>query len=794
MSDNDEIIQEFISESRDLLEEVEPRLVGLKERMDNPEVDSGETINHIFRSFHSIKGSAGFLEFNYINCVTHEVETLFDLIRDKKLLITEAHIALLCRICDFLSDTLALIEEEGSDKSAEFAADEMIMTLRAVIHNDQDGGVATERSSAVRADEGFVAGDVKRSETLCPVIVEGVEQNRADKSAERDRDAETTDKHIMLSLITDEMRERFITEADDIVGNAENLLLKLEETAGPLSEIIAEVMRAIHSLKGNCGFMGYSDLGKISHSLETVLECIKEGGLGYTAVVENLCLKAIDILRSGIVDISNGGSGTILEWPSLCNQLDTLLPENAVPETCNEPMAGSEDLGTQSRRSPMNRPVSEKEGQPGSGNDMKPASSSSSVSAAEPSINSKRVVRRDIRVDLDKMDLLINLVGELVIAEAMVVHNPDLRGFEFENFERASAHMNRIIRDLQDVAMSVRMIPVSGTFRKMIRLVHDLSVKAGKKARLELEGEETEIDKTVAELIADPLVHIIRNAVDHGIDLPDERRKAGKDEAGTIRLEARHEGGEIWILIRDDGRGLNRAKIVSKGIERGLIKGNGSNMSDQEVFNLIFEPGFSTADKISDVSGRGVGMDVVRKNIEKLKGSIDIYSQAGQGSMFVLRIPLTLAIIEGMLIRVGHTRYTLPILAVRESIRVEKTQITTTMDSQVFIKVRHDLIPVVRLCDLHNIKPDFTELDEGIVVIIENQGSLVALFVDEVLGQHQAVIKGLSDYVGDVKSVSGCTILGDGDISLILDPGGVFQVARRIGESRAEAVMAGSAL
>lgn len=328
--------------------------------------------------------------------------------------------------------------------------------------------------------------------------------------------------------------------------------------------------------------------------------------------------------------------------------------------------------------------------------------------------------------------------------------------------------------------MAVRMVPISGTFRKMIRLVHDLSAKFGKKARLEILGETTEIDKTVAELISDPLVHIIRNAVDHGLETPEERVAAGKEETGTIRLEARHEGGEIWLLIQDDGRGLDREKILAKARDRGMVEGDGNSLTDAQVFQLLFEAGFSTAEQVTDVSGRGVGMDVVKRNIEKLKGQIDTSSIPGKGTSFVLRIPLTVAIIEGMLVRVGRAKYTVPLLAVRECTCLTPEQITKPMRGQEIVKVRDEIIPVIRLYQLHDVTPDTASLEEGVLVILENKEEIVGLFVDEILGQHQTVIKAFPQYMGEVRSVSGCTILGDGDVSLILDPKGLMAMAKRM--------------
>ncbi|MDY6851237.1 MAG: chemotaxis protein CheA, partial [Thermodesulfobacteriota bacterium] len=303
-------------------------------------------------------------------------------------------------------------------------------------------------------------------------------------------------------------------------------------------------------------------------------------------------------------------------------------------------------------------------------------------------------------------------------------------------------------------------------------------VMARKKVNLTLLGEETELDKTVTELIADPLVHIVRNAIDHGLESPEDRKSAGKDETGELTIEAKHEGGEVWIVISEDGRGLDREKLLAKGIEKGLVQGDGGEMSDQEVYELIFQPGFSTAREVTDISGRGVGMDVVKKNIEKIKGRVDIRSEPGRGTVFTLRIPLTLAIMEGMLVGVGRSRYTIPLLAIRESIQVEPGQITTTMDGEELVKVREEIIPVVSLHELQGVQPEHKKLDAGLLVIVEHQGESVGLFVDEILGEHQAVIKGLSNYVGNVNGVSGCTILGDGEVSLILDVGGLIERAQ----------------
>jgi two-component system chemotaxis sensor kinase CheA len=339
--------------------------------------------------------------------------------------------------------------------------------------------------------------------------------------------------------------------------------------------------------------------------------------------------------------------------------------------------------------------------------------------------------------------------------------------------------MSKIIRDLQEMAMVLRMVPVSGLFRRMIRLVHDLSAKAGKKVDLQLSGEETEVDKTVIETITDPLVHLLRNSLDHGLESPSDREKAGKSEKGLVKLSARHEEGEVWITVEDDGWGLNRDKLLAKASSKGLITGNGSDMSDKAVFNLIFAPGFSTAEKITDISGRGVGMDVVRKNLEKINGKIDVESRQGKGTRVRLRIPLTMAIIDGMLIRVGLTRCILPLLAIREIFCPELGAITVTPDGLELVKVRGQFFPIVRLHDIVNNQPGTEKLNEGVLVLVEHQETRVCLFVDEILGQQQTVIKGLSEYLGNARCVSGCTILGDGQVCLILDVGTLVEVNKK---------------
>ena len=410
----------------------------------------------------------------------------------------------------------------------------------------------------------------------------------------------------------------------------------------------------------------------------------------------------------------------------------------------------------------------------------------SSITAKQSDTGQKRrtaeqlAARNDIRVDLRKLDSMLDLVGELVIAEAMVTRHPVVWDADNESLERAVHQLRRVASSLQDMATSVRMIPLAPTFRRMTRLVYDLSVKAGKQVDLILLGEETEVDRTVIERISDPLVHIIRNAIDHGIEPPEERIALGKPETGRLTIEGHHEGGEVWIVITDDGRGLDREAILRRAISRGLVQGDGADLSDNQIYHFIFEPGFSTAAKVTDISGRGFGMDVVKKNIEKLSGRIDIRTRPGEGTAVVLRIPLTLAIIDGMLVSAGDTRYIIPLLSIRESLRPDPSQIMSTPDGQQMVKIRDELIPIVKLDETFTRAKSTRDLMEGILMIVEGEdGEVVALFADELLGQQETVIKGLSGWLKKSRGVSGCTILGDGEVGLILDIGAIVRLARQ---------------
>ena len=383
-----------------------------------------------------------------------------------------------------------------------------------------------------------------------------------------------------------------------------------------------------------------------------------------------------------------------------------------------------------------------------------------------------------IRVDTEKIDKLINLVGELVITQSMITDlSEKFTLAQLPVLQERITQLERNTREIQERVMSIRMMPIGSAFHRFPRLVRDLAGKSGKQIQLVMSGEETELDKTLIEAIGDPLTHLVRNSADHGLELPEERVAQGKPERGTIRLHAYHDGGNICIAVEDDGRGLNREKIIKKAIEKGIIA-DGSNMSDEAVYQLIFRPGFSTAETITDVSGRGVGMDVVKRNIEGLGGSVDIQSTMGKGSRLTLKLPLTLAIIDGMTVRVGQDNYIIPLIAVTESIRPKPNELQRIVGKGEVVNLRGEWVPVVKLYEAFTLTPDFTDPSQALLVIVETDGRRLAVLVDELTGQQQVVIKSLEQNYRKVEAISGATILGDGQVALILDVPGLAKLAR----------------
>jgi len=467
-------------------------------------------------------------------------------------------------------------------------------------------------------------------------------------------------------------------------------------------------------------------------------------------------------------DVSKEKIDDIFDWvEDDCDlSIESLSPESAAPAVATEDVSESEqEAEAVAAPAPVERRAA--------GTDRRATDRRESAKKSAPSGGAS-----SIRVDISKIDALINMVGELVITQSML----SMMGEEFdisqvERLREGLAQLERHTREMQESVMQIRMLPISFTFSRFPRLVHDLSTKMGKKIELKMTGEATEVDKTVIEKIGDPLVHLVRNSLDHGIELPEDRVAAGKPELGTVELNASHRGGNIIIEIKDDGKGLDKEVLLNKAIEKGVVSAD-AVLSDQQVYELIFGAGFSTAETVSDVSGRGVGMDVVRRNINELGGSIEIQSEVGVGSSFVIRLPLTLAILDGQTVSIGSEMYIVPLVSIIESIQIKEDMVNMLAGKGETFKLREEYLPIVRLHEVLGVEDaKAKEINEGLLVVVEGEGRRCGLFVDDLLGQQQVVIKSLEANYRKIEGLSGATILGDGSVALILDIPGLIRMA-----------------
>lgn len=584
--------------------------------------------------------------------------------------------------------------------------------------------------------------------------------------------------------ITPEMLKIFHVEAEEQLEQTETCLLAMEQNIGD-QEAIDSAFRAMHTFKGNCGLFNFAQLESIGHSFESVLEDYKSKVLKPDSKGISLMLKVVDELKNTVTNLNdNDGKIELADtWVKLLDDYQKTGLTQMIAEVSGQGQSGllgeilielgfldANGLETALQRQAL--PLGEILQTQG---EINAHQLETALKVQEERRNNQPTVsntpsnnKNNIRVDLVKLDGLITLVGELIVAENMVTANPDLAGRRLENFRKAANQLNRISRDLQDSVMRLRMLPIGPTFRKMNRVVRDVAQKQGKRVELIISGEDTEVDKSIVEAISNPLLHLIRNAIDHGIEAPPQRDAAQKPKTGKVWLNAAHEGGEIIIEVRDDGRGIDKAAVLEKARQKGLWQKQ-EEPHDERIYSMIFEPGFSTAGQVTDISGRGVGMDVVRQSVEAVKGNIKTRSQLGEGTTFTIRIPLTLAIVEGMLVRVGYALYTIPLRYIRESLRCHSRQIHVDVDRRAHLRLRDELIPIVPLSEFFSTIRDCNRLEDGIIVVVEHGSQKVALFADEIRGQYQTVIKGLSAYLGSVRGVSGTSILSDGSISLILN-------------------------
>jgi two-component system, chemotaxis family, sensor kinase CheA len=621
-------------------------------------------------------------------------------------------------------------------------------------------------------------------------------QSKQGSAGEPPPAAETFDGPQDLELFND-----FVSEAMEHLESIELNLINLEQSPDD-KECINAIFRPFHTIKGVSGFLNLKDIHKFAHNVESLLDDARNDKVVVTHQIIDAVLEAVDFLKAMIFDqkavvearkpkadkVDLGPwidrIGRLREGPGETGGAKTLegtAQEDPTP-TLGEILASKGVVSGEELDQALKSQVDEKHGQK-IGEILITEQKAKPKEVLDALRDQKRLSvqgtgsEASVKVDTKKLDNLVDMVGELVIAQSLVQQNPVLSSISDQKLGRDFSQLKRITTDLQKIAMSLRMVPIRHTFQKMIRLVRDLSKKSGKLIDLRLSGEETEIDRNMVDTLYDPLVHMIRNSCDHAIEIPQKRSEVGKPETGLIVLRAYQKGGNIVIEIEDDGQGLNRAKIIAKAKERKIITDE-TALTEFQIDNLIFEAGFSTADKITDVSGRGVGMDVVRKVIENLRGKVEIYSTDGKGCRFVIRVPLTMAIMDGILVRIGQERFIIPTVAIKETLRPSQEDVFTVGKKEEMVKVRNSLLPLIRLNTLLNINSQEKKPWEGLVVVVENDGIQKGLMVDDLLGKQEVVIKNLGEKLKAIKGVAGGAILGDGQISLILDVNGIFEIYR----------------
>jgi two-component system chemotaxis sensor kinase CheA len=576
----------------------------------------------------------------------------------------------------------------------------------------------------------------------------------------------------------EEVLADFIMEAEELLGPLDENFIELEKSPDNI-ELVNEIFRSVHTIKGASGFLGLDQMVEISHKAEDVLNKIRQGQLDLTPEIMDILLRSIDIIKELIDKIKNKDEKEA-DLSEVLKELGNILGDSSEATDRKETKAkqGEADVD----KKVENNGKIEKGGE----SENRPAQDKNEIKKAKAIEKAPQASKgeKTLRVDINRLDNLMNLVGELVLDRNRLTSiNSRLEGkFEDDMDIKAigdlAGHLNRVTSDLQLAVMKTRMQPIKKVFSKFPRMVRDLAREIKKDINLEIIGEETELDKSIIEEIGDPLVHLIRNSVDHGIETREERKKSGKAAMGKIRLAAFHEGNNIVIEIEDDGKGMDTERIKKKAIEKGILdKVDAERLSQKECLNLIFAPGFSTAEKISDISGRGVGMDVVKTNITKLNGIINIESVVGKGTIISIKLPLTIAIIHALMVQVGKDIFAIPLVSVIEIIKILKKNIHI-IEGQEVINVRDSVLPLIRLEREFCISKEERDEDCLYVVVIGIAEKRFGIVVDYFLGQEEIVIKSMGEFLKDSQEIAGATITGDGKVILILDIAKLVQANR----------------
>jgi two-component system chemotaxis sensor kinase CheA len=652
------------------------------------------------------------------------------------------------------------------------------------------GGRSSDPEAAIGALGVLLDQAITAQERLEPAPEPAAEKSSDPSAASVSADhaiADCMPQNLDPDLITE-----FINESTDLIQNAEEALLSLEHDPGNM-EAVGKVFRAFHTVKGTSAFLELTLIAEFGHHAETLLSRVRDGEIRYSGGYADLSLHALDMIKALVEAVKRALGGEPLRKPE---RYDTLLSVLKNPEAAGisekQEATGSPRIGDalfaqgKFERKEIEQPITEHpEEKVGVALVKSQAASVADVGQALRTPKQMRdggqAVEASVRVSTQRLDRLIDMVGELVIAHSMVAQDAQVLDGQNYGLAKKVLHTTKIVRGLQEISMSMRMVELKATFSKMARLVRDVSRKLGKHVNFITEGEDTEIDRNLVDIINDPLLHMVRNSVDHGIETPEVRRATGKPEQGTVKIAAYHSAGSVVVEISDDGKGLDREVLIAKGKERGLISNapdfDDRSLSDREVFNMIFEPGFSTAKVVTDVSGRGVGMDVVKKNIELLRGQVEIKSELGRGSVFKMSLPLTLAIIDGMVIRVGRETYVIPTISIIRSVKPAPADVFSVFRQGEMLRLQGSLIPLHRMSQLYGIADAQDDLSEAIVVVVEDGERKAGLVIDELVGRQQVVIKSLGDTMRNIPGISGGAIMPDGRVGLILDVGGLLRFA-----------------
>lgn len=762
----------FIFEMNQLVEQLEQLIIECEDgySMDN--------INEIFRIMHTVKGSAAMMMYENVSKTAHATEDLFFFLREENPSDVDYSTLtdLVLEGMDFIKNELDKIADGGEADSDPTEVIKKIKSFLCVLKGEE----VSEEPKEAKKEE------IKQQETKTETSVDSSQfENKYECHLyfEDESGMENIRSFNVINHLKD-LGEIIHTIPKDVTDEKSEEIIKKEGFKFVIATDVA--YEQLHEVINSTIYLKSFELNPyiLKRYKATIYfddGCEMENIRSYTivhnlqAIADNIVHDPEDVMSEDCIELIrdkgfkvtfsiNKDYEEVHEMLSQTVFLKALYLEEIEEEPKEEP---------KEEEKPKEKPKQEKEETKEKPKEQSKANNKESDKSKE--ANKKQGSSQQmISVSIGKLDQLLNLMGELVISEAMTTQNPDLDGLELENFNKSARQLRKIIKDVQDSVMSMRMVTLDATFFKMQRIVRDMCKALGKNIELIIEGRDTEVDKNIIEHIADPLMHIIRNSVDHGVELPEDRVKAGKEEKGVIKLEARNSGGEILISVKDDGAGINKEKVLAKAKSAGILKKPEEEYTDREIYQLIFHAGLSTKEAVTSYSGRGVGMDVVTANIEAVGGSIIVESEQGYGTTTILKIPLTLAIIEGMLISMGGAKYTIPIAAIQETFKTKKENIFLDPDGNEMITLREDVFNLVRLYDFFNAPTDIKDIEEGVVIRLEMEGRTVCLFVDELIGEQQVVVKSIPNYIKKVKGISGCTLLGNGDISLIVDVAGFY--------------------